>query len=136
MVLPLVLMIYACTGNLTHDEPFRNIVGRNLVLGEGFYNWVLVNNPSASITRHSEGNRLYLVPETDMQRYLQPDPAGQSELVAQANGAAIRISRVLEYGMETGYPVALGEITLPDSTIVPFETEWRDSYFDQLEIEK
>lgn len=91
-----------------------------------------MNNEKASITAHSDGNRLYLVPETYLQNQMNADSSGHSQFIANGEGAKIRVSRVLEYGMETWHPVAMGVITLPDGRVLPFEAEWHNDFFDQV----
>ena len=128
------LGLTACTGILTNTPEFRDLVNRQLILedtGEG-RNWNLWRAPDLRITLHSEGYRLNL-----LNRAAQPaqsmfrDPARVEDL-GSVVGAVIVISKVREYGMETGYPVVVGRITLADGESYPFEAEWRRDYSDHV----
>ena len=118
------------TADLTGQAEFQQLVDQELVLVAQPKSWVLMNDPYDPLTNFSEGNVLYLVdPEHalalaagETSGTMTPD--GPTTLVAIANDATIVVTRVHEYGMETGYPVVLGEITLPDGSSFPFEAQW------------
>jgi hypothetical protein len=123
-------MLGACTANLTNSAEFSAWVGRELILVDTGRdrNWNFWRVPDISITQHSQDYRLNLhdrvgTPKTSMFR--NPN---RVEDLGSAVGATIIIEHVREYGMETGYPVVLGNITLSNGNSYPFEAEWRPEY--------
>lgn len=134
MVLLACLGLAACTGILTNTPEFRDLVNRQLVLedtGKG-RNWNFWRAQDLTITPHSEGYRLNLLDRAALPVHsMFRDPARVEDL-GSAVGAVIVISKVREYGMETGYPVVLGRITLADGESYPFEAEWRRDYSDHV----
>ena len=138
MFFALLLGICGCssslkTGNLSNDDAFQHIVGQELILMPGHQYWVLMKRENHFISDHSEGYTLYLVNEDQLERHMSPAPASHSQFVGLGGGARIQISQVHSYGMASGYPVALGVITLDDGQRFPFESEWRGSFGEQVQ---